>query len=270
MQSTGAMEKTVDREYEEEEKRYRTFESKVEKLHKESKGYKGRKGWNDYVGDKKNLDDFLEFWMVTPGFGRGAMTLAQQRIAETVDHFYDDGAPLGYAGQQYKLAVEKMDEEARTELDANYRTTVLDPLGKLIQVFPDFNETIKRRQKKLLDFDQRRSVVKRLIEKPSDDPSKLPRAEDDLAEARTLYDQLNTSLIAEIPKLIDLRVPYLDPSFDALVKTQLHFNEVAFDRLDEIRKAFGNSGSLEGGAGLEGQVDQVLAQMRELTICASH
>ena len=45
-----------------------------------------------------------------------AMTLAQQRIAETVDHFYEQGAPLGYAGQQYKLAVQKIDDDAKTEL----------------------------------------------------------------------------------------------------------------------------------------------------------
>lgn len=44
------------------------------------------------------------------------MTLAQQRIAETVDHFYDEGAPMGYAAIQYKDAVTKLDEEARTDL----------------------------------------------------------------------------------------------------------------------------------------------------------
>ncbi|KAJ3217458.1 hypothetical protein HDU67_007928 [Dinochytrium kinnereticum] len=242
MQSTGAMEKTVDKDYEEEEKRFKAFEAKIDKLHKEAKGY---------------LDSVR------------AMTLAQKRMAETVDHFYDQGAALGYAGIQYKQAVESMDEDARTEMDSNYVVTVMDPLGKLIQVFPDFNDTIKRRQKKLLDYDQRRSAVKRLIEKPSDDPSKLPRAEAELSQAKDAYDEHNDALVSEIPKLIDLRVPYLDPSFEALVKIQLQFNERAFDKLDEIRKAFGNSGSLEGGAGLEGQVESVLQQIRELTICSN-
>jgi hypothetical protein len=70
-------------------KLYISFEAKVEKLHRESKGY---------------LDSVR------------AMTLSQKRIAETVDHFYDEGASMGYAGMQYKMAVEKMDEEARMEL----------------------------------------------------------------------------------------------------------------------------------------------------------
>jgi hypothetical protein len=39
--------------------------------------------------------------------------------------------------------------------------------------------------------------------------------------ARDVYDSLNEQLTSEIPQLIDLRVPYLDPSFEALVKIQL-------------------------------------------------
>lgn len=39
--------------------------------------------------------------------------------------------------------------------------------------------------------------------------------------ARDAYEALNDQLTTEIPQLIDLRVPYLDPSFEALVKIQL-------------------------------------------------
>lgn len=39
--------------------------------------------------------------------------------------------------------------------------------------------------------------------------------------AREVYEALNEQLTGEIPQLIDLRVPYLDPSFEALVKIQL-------------------------------------------------
>ncbi|KAJ3300007.1 hypothetical protein HK104_005261 [Borealophlyctis nickersoniae] len=241
MQSAGALDKTVDKEYEDEEKRFRNLEAKVEKLHKEAKGY---------------LDAV-----------RG-MTLAQQRIAETVGHFYEEGAPQGYAGMQYKQTVDKMDEEARSELDTNFRITVLEPLGKLNAVFPEFNEVIRRRQKKMLDYDRLRSGVRKLVDKPSEDPSRLPRAESEAHAAREYYESLNSQLISEIPRLIDLRVPYLDPCFEALVKSQLRFNEDAFGKLDAIKAAF--PGEAGGEKSLEGQVDGVLQQMRELTICGSH
>ncbi|TPX62991.1 hypothetical protein PhCBS80983_g00150 [Powellomyces hirtus] len=193
------------------------------------------------------------------------MTLSQQRIAETINAFYEEGSPLGYAGAQYKLAVTKLDEEARAELDTNYRVAVLDPLGRLVAVFPDFNEARKIRAKKLLDYDRVRSNVRKLVEKPSDDPQRLPRAEQECNGAREIYMHYNTLLTTEIPKLVSMRVPYLDPCFTALVKSQLRFNESAHQKLDAIRTAFPND-----GRPLEGQVEDVLLQMRELTICASH
>ncbi|KAJ3072157.1 hypothetical protein HDU98_004129 [Podochytrium sp. JEL0797] len=197
------------------------------------------------------------------------MTVAQQRMAETVDHFYDEGGPLGYAGLQYKQAVEKLDEECRNELDTNCRVTVLEPLGKLIQAFPDFNEAMKKRQKKLLDYDQLLSKSRKLADKPSNDPQAYPQAQAATNQAKEVYDSINSQLVTEIPKLIDLRVPYLDPSFEALVKSQLAFNEGAFHKLKDIERVFEKAGATHGGEGLDGQVEGVLQQMRELSICGS-
>ena len=39
MQKTGAVEKTVDRDYEDEERRFRILETKINALNKEAKGY---------------------------------------------------------------------------------------------------------------------------------------------------------------------------------------------------------------------------------------
>jgi hypothetical protein len=59
--------------------------------------------------------------------------------------------------------------------DSTYRITVMEPIGKLVGILPFINDAIKKRNKKLLDYDAARSKVKRLVEKPSDDPSKLTR-----------------------------------------------------------------------------------------------
>lgn len=42
--------------------------------------------------------------------------LAQTRIAETIDQFYEESSALSKAGKLYKVAVEKMDEEVRQDL----------------------------------------------------------------------------------------------------------------------------------------------------------
>jgi hypothetical protein len=45
-----------------------------------------------------------------------AMTIAQQRIAETIDQFYDETASRAVCGEKYKAVVTSLDEEARTEM----------------------------------------------------------------------------------------------------------------------------------------------------------
>lgn len=45
-----------------------------------------------------------------------AMTNAQTRIANTIQHFYDDSAPMGQCGIKYKETVEKLDEEAKKDM----------------------------------------------------------------------------------------------------------------------------------------------------------
>jgi amphiphysin len=54
--------------------------------------------------------------------------------------------------------------------------------------------------------------VRKLVEKPSDDTAKLPRAQSEHDEAREIYDILNEQLIAELPQLVELRVREYTPT----------------------------------------------------------
>ncbi|KAJ3367140.1 hypothetical protein GGF32_000202 [Allomyces javanicus] len=246
LQSAGAIEKTTDREFEEEERRFRSLEAKVTRLHKEAKGY---------------LDALR------------AMSLAQTRMGATIEGYYDMSSPLQACATSYKTTIEQIDEELRNNTDVAYRTTVLDPLGRFALYFPDYNEAIKKRNNKLLDYDSVRSKHRKMVEKPLDDPTRLPRAEDEVVEAKRVYESLNTPLKEELPQLIGLRVPYLEPSFEALLKIQYAHCREAVDRLAAIQPAFQAAGldakSPEAADRmLEGAVEDVLAHMRELSICA--
>ena len=75
-----------------------------------------------------------------------------------------------------------------------------------------------------------------------------------------MYESINRQLVAEIPQLIDLRVAYLHPSFEALVKSQVQFNEDASFSMNAISKSF-TEGSVEG------RVESALQRMKDLTIC---
>ena len=64
----------------------------------------------------------------------------------------------------------------------------------------------------------------------------VTRAEKEAAMAKEIYEELNDQLTAELPQLIDLRVPYLDPSFEALVKIQLRFCKEGYERMAQVQQ----------------------------------
>jgi len=240
---TGHVERTTDRSYEVEERRYRSLEGSATRLQKEAKGY---------------LDSLR------------AMTASQMRIAETIDAFYGESGAKDGVSRSYKQAVEDLDAETLKALDGPYRTTVLEPINRFCAYFPDINECIKKRNHKMLDYDAMRSKVKKLTDKPDKDPGKLPRTEKELEMAKHAYEQLNDQLTAELPQLIDLRVPYLDPSFEALVKIQLRFCAEAYSRMAQVQQYLDASTRDQYANGdLDARVEDVLGQIRDLSIAGT-
>jgi len=243
MMKAGHVERTNDRDYEIEERRYRTMEAASNRLQKEAKGY---------------LDSLR------------AMTASQMRIAETIDAFYGDAGTRDGVSRSYKQAVEDLDAETIKALDGPYRTTVLDPISRFCNYFPDINECIKKRNHKLLDYDSMRAKVKKLVEKPDKDATKLPRTERELEQVKQIYEQLNEQLFNELPQLIDLRVPYLDPSFEALVKIQLRFCAEAYSRMAQVQQYLDAETRDQYARGdLDNRVEEVLQEIRDLSIAGT-
>ncbi|PRT55006.1 Protein hob3 [Wickerhamiella sorbophila] len=240
MMKAGQIEQTVDREYEMQERRFRTMERATNNLQKEAKGY---------------LDSLR------------AMTSAQVKIAEVIDVFYGDSGASDDVSTRYLTAVRELDSETVKELDEPYRECVLEPITRFTSYFVDVNEAIKKRSHKLMDYDKLRAKTKKLIDKPSDDSGKLPLAEREENQAREIYTHLNDQLTAELPQLIDFRVPYLDPSFEALVKIQLRFCQEAYTRLAEVQQYLEPQVRDDYASGqLDTDVEAALVKMRELTI----
>ncbi|KAI2788284.1 Protein hob3 [Penicillium oxalicum] len=215
----GHVERTNDRDYEIEERRYRTMEAAATRLQKEAKGY---------------LDSLR------------AMTASQMRIAETIDAFYGDAGTRDGVSRSYRQAVEDLDAETIKALDGPYRTTVLDPISRFCAYFPDVNECIKKRNHKLLDYDAMRAKVKRLVEKPDKDASKLPRTERETELAKQAYEQLNEQLFTESSRSSSISVsPTWIRYLDAETRDQ-------YARGD-----------------LDNRVEEVLQEIRELSIAGT-
>ncbi|CCJ28097.1 unnamed protein product [Pneumocystis jirovecii] len=236
MIKAGQVEKTVDRDFDMEERRYRTLEQAVQRLQREAKGY---------------LDSLR------------SMSASQLRIAEAMDEFYVDAHHKERASKHYTHAIEDFDTRTIKELDEIYRITVLDPISKFCMYFPEINAAITKRNHKLIDYDAIRAKVKRLTDKPSDDIKKLPMVEREASALKDLYTTLNNQLLEELPQFIDLRVPYLDASFEALVKIQYQFCYDGYDRMSKVQQYFTSQVRNQYSSGdLDQRIDEILQKIR--------
>ena len=111
-----------------------------------------------------------------------------------------------------------------------------------------------RYSSQLLDYDSARSRLKKVVDKPSEDPTKLPKvcsllallflsliiphfqAQQEHDECKEMFDMLNDQLIAELPQLLNLRVPYFDPSFEAMIRMQAKFAEEGYEKLSGVQR----------------------------------
>jgi len=240
MQKVGQVEKSSDPEFDEFEARMKIYEKEATALQKESKGY---------------LDSMR------------AMTSAQARIAETIDCFYANPSNDAMSAHAYRRAVEEMDSKTGREMDAPFRATVLEPAGKLVSYFPGANQAISKHHKKLLDYDAARSKVRKLTEKPSNDPNALPKAQHDLDLAEQAYTNINDALKEILPNFLDGRIDYYDPSFEAMIRMQHRFAKEGYEGLGGVQRYFDESVRDDYANGqLDSKVDGMLEEIRALAI----
>ena len=71
---------------------------------------------------------------------------------------------------------------------------------------------------------------------------------------------LNEQLITELPQLLDLRIPYFDPSFEAMIRMQCKFAEEGYEKLGVVQRYFAESVRDDYAAG------QLDAQVRLLSV----
>lgn len=107
----------------------------------------------------------------------------------------------------------------------------------------------------MIDYDASRSKMRKLIDKPSEDPTKLPRAQQEHDESKEVFDMLNDQLIGELPQLLDLRVPFFDPSFEAMIRIQSKFAEEGYEKMSGVQRYFADNVRDDYAAGqLDAQV----------------
>jgi amphiphysin len=113
------------------------------------------------------------------------------------------------------------------------------------------------------------------------------QAQKEHEETKEVYEFLNDQLISELPQLLDLRIPFFDPSFEAMIRIQCKFAEEGYEKMGGVQRYFQDSVRNDYAAGqldaqvssnlcrgyiilTKSQVETVLEEIKELTICATH
>jgi bridging integrator 3 len=98
----------------------------------------------------------------------------------------------------------------------------------------------------------------------------LPLAEKEAQAGKLAYEGINNTLLEELPQLVDMRVPYLDPSFDSVVKLQMRLASEGYSHMAGVQEYLPKSTRDEYSEGkMDERVEEVLQEVRNLSICGS-
>lgn len=237
---TGQIDELADLEFNYQEKRYRVMEKALLRLHKELRNY----------------NDLLH-----------TLARAQASVADVLSGFY--GREEQNVAGVYRDAMKEL-VESGIELDQPYLQTVLNPIERFNSYYVDVNEAIKKRLRKKIDYDALQGKVQKLIDHPKEDPGyepKLLSAREDLEQALETYGFLNAQLKDELPKLIEMRIPYLNPSFEAFVKIQLRYFSDNYSKLNAVQRQLDAESRHDYiSRNLDRKMDLILGKIRELNV----
>lgn len=97
----------------------------------------------------------------------------------------------------------------------------------------------------------------------------LIKAEKEHEDAKEVFEIINEQLLAELPQFIDLRVPYFDPSFEAMVRLQCKFAEEGYEKLGGVQRYFPDNVRDDYAAGqLDAQVSPFSANEASWSLLA--
>lgn len=151
-----------------------------------------------------------------------AVSIGQERLASSIQSIMPESHRQA---RMYRDTSEVLTNQTRSEFDEAFRATVLDPVARYGILFPETEDMIKSRDARLLDYDASRAKVRKSADKPSSDPSKLPKLETEEQKLERVYEETNNLLLDGIPRIAQYRIDSLEPSMRASLQVSLKYAE---------------------------------------------
>lgn len=168
----------------------------------------------------------------------------------------------------WDAALEKLEKDM-ADMNGNLHHTVLEPLKKFVSMFSYAREAIKKRDQSLQEFQkcQDRLTKYEERERTGQNLVKLSASKKTLATAQNEFIQQNSGISEDIPKMIDNRTDYFQPSLEALIKLQVQYTTEAVKTYGDLSNTL-NGQKEAHKLDYKSQIQQGLTQLRALAITA--
>ncbi|KAK2159196.1 hypothetical protein LSH36_156g01024 [Paralvinella palmiformis] len=205
-----AISKTTEREFEREIRKMEQLDEDTKKIHKDAK-----KCIDCQTDFKKNASIMF-----------AAQVKAESKI---VHNLYNsalsrENDKLRYISDQWLQCVQQLDTMSQ-EMNASSTKTVVEPMKLFSTIFPSLQQQVKKREQLLQELNKCQAKVDKYMEREQTGQNKvkLAMSKKALESAKTEFDAQNKTLMTDVPKLYLGRINYFEPSFQALIKSQLKY-----------------------------------------------
>ncbi|XP_059144889.1 bridging integrator 3-like isoform X2 [Physella acuta] len=156
-----------------------------------------------------------------------------------------------------------------TEKNVLLQRTVLEPLKKYVSIFPYAQVAIKKREQSLQEFQkcQDKFVKQQETTRTGQNVVKLDMSKKALAAAQADFSSQNTALMQDIPKMIENRTDYFQPSLEADIKAQVQYTTEAVKVYGELSYLM-NGHNEQSKHDYVSQIHRALADLKALSITA--
>lgn len=163
-------------------------------------------------------------------------------------------------------SLEKLEVHMK-ELNNVVQKTLADPMKKYNGIFPNIQVNVKRRDQSLQEYTKCQAKLQKNQDKERTGQNvvKLEMNRKALARAKIDFENQNTALLEDLPKLVDGRTEYIQPCLDSLIKSQVAYHSEAFRIYSELSAKMTSKDTLDKEE-MKNRIQQSLGDIKALSI----
>ncbi|KAJ3280799.1 hypothetical protein HDU79_011337 [Rhizoclosmatium sp. JEL0117] len=272
MSKSGYSQETVDPEYQDLEERFKLLDTSARKLSEDAKKFKD--ALSSMLSHQESfastlLEVYSPISAYSPSTNADGQVISPRR-SSTKQHAETPQMSFK-AAQDFQSYAQSARQALLPDLETIERRLVA-PTQDLVGMLDSVKRVMVKRSHKLLDYDRHREAVKKLKEKERtvSDEKALGKAEQSFDQASREYTHINNLLKQQLPLLLRLKAPFIDPCFQTLYWYQLKVHQILYQSFSQLLRQPAFDTTVSAAVGFESKVDAQSALLTDLTLLAKN